>query len=670
MIIDTLSVLDFRVFSGAHKFDLTPKMKRGKQAPIILFGGLNGGGKTTILSALKLALYGKGVLGAAATVSDYHQYLKDCIHRAYNSIAKPSRSAIELTFRYAQHGEISTYHLVRDWYVENGEKIKEGLLISRDGHQLSELTYEQAQSFLNELIPIGVSELFFFDGEKIASLAEETTGDSLRDSINKLLGLDLIDRLDSDLSVLIRTRAAKKASEERKAKISDAQVEYDELHQSLECIKDKILDLRLEISQVNSNLSNIESSINGRGGAWNASREEESAKLGSLVANKRNIESSLHELLSGILPLTITKRLNSRLIAQLEVERDEAKAKVLSDYLKLQQDRFVQELEKNLPGASEYKNVLDAAFLSTFGEAVSRGSNTTEKVHELSESGSVGMTHRLLDGVTSLKSRVKDLVEELHETESAIDSAGENIARAPDDSIIAPLFREQGVFQERLAALNEKRIILVDQAKATLQKMSPISRRLDELNADMAKSQDGERTFALAQSARDVLKEFASRARVQKIAELESQFYSSFNGLARKDDRHLSIKVNPVTFEITLVDDSGFLIRKAELSAGEKQIFAISILEALARTSGRSLPVVIDTPLGRLDSLHRKKLLENYFPQTSHQVVILSTDTEINYDFYESLRASISHSYHLIYNPETRSTEVEEGYFWRWKESV
>nr|WP_259284696.1 AAA family ATPase [Pseudomonas sp. 1079] len=210
MIIDSLSVLDFRVFSGAHGFDLVPKIKRGKNAPIVLFGGLNGGGKTTILSALKLALYGKGVLGSGATVAEYHQYLRECIHRAHNSIAKPTRAAVELTFRYAQYGVISSYQLTRDWFVDHAGKVKEGLIISRDGHPLTELSYDQAQAFLNELIPIGVSELFFFDGEKIASLAEETSGDALRESINKLLGLDLIDRLHSDLSVIIRGRSIKK----------------------------------------------------------------------------------------------------------------------------------------------------------------------------------------------------------------------------------------------------------------------------------------------------------------------------------------------------------------------------------------------------------------------------------------------------------------------------
>src|SRR5690606_33202414 len=100
----------------------------------------------------------------------------------------------------------------------------------------------------------------------------------------------------------------------------------------------------------------------------------------------------------------------------------------------------------------------------------------------------------------------------------------------------------------------------------------------------------------------------------------------------------------PDAYSVTLFDQTGMLVDKKALSAGEKQIYAIAMLEALGRTSGRSLPLIIDTPLGRLDSKHRDKLVNNYFPTASHQVVILSTDTEIDESFYSALSPEISHA--------------------------
>lgn len=670
MIIDSLSVLDFRVFSGAHDFDLVPKIKRGKNAPIVLFGGLNGGGKTTILSALKLALYGKGVLGSVATVAEYHQYLRECIHRAHNSIAKPTRSAVELTFRYAQYGVISSYQLTRDWFVDHAGKVKEGLIISRDGHPLTELSYDQAQAFLNELIPIGVSELFFFDGEKIASLAEETSGDALRESINKLLGLDLIDRLHSDLSVIIRGRSIKKASEDRKQKISDAERTYNDLNEHLAEVREKLLLMRVNTVEANKNLGNIEASINARGGAWSASRQEETVNLDALVSDKKAIEHTLHDMLSGLLPFAITQSLNEKLLAQIDAEQRAEKAQVLSEYLQRQQSNFLAEVESAFDMTKDQLPALQDIFLRTFGSEVSNSAEQQAPVHELSDTQRFSITHRLQNDVGSLQQRAADLVMTLQETDSQIESARENIARAPDEKVLIPLFSEQGQLQGRLSALEEQKSVMAEEAKALLARLSVAARQLDDLYTEIAESQEEERLTGLAQNAKDVLKEFSTRARIEKLKELESQFYTSFNGLARKEDRNLSIQIDPNTFEVLLIDDEGVILRKEELSAGEKQIFAISILEALARTSGRSLPVVIDTPLGRLDSVHRKKLVENYFPKTSHQVIILSTDTEIDYAFYEGLQGSISHSYHLVYNPETRSTQAEEGYFWRWAQNA
>ena len=88
-------------------------------------------------------------------------------------------------------------------------------------------------------------------------------------------------------------------------------------------------------------------------------------------------------------------------------------------------------------------------------------------------------------------------------------------------------------------------------------------------------------------------------------------------------------------------------------------------MDALLTCSGRSLPLVIDTPLGRLDSKHRERLVKEYFPRAAHQVVVLSTDTEVDQRFYEDLAPHLSHSYHLQFDEETGSTKVEEGYFWR-----
>ena len=73
--------------------------------------------------------------------------------------------------------------------------------------------------------------------------------------------------------------------------------------------------------------------------------------------------------------------------------------------------------------------------------------------------------------------------------------------------------------------------------------------------------------------------------------------------------------------------------------------------------------MIVDTPLGRLDTKHRMHLVERYFPFASHQVILLSTDEEITGEYLEALRPKIGRCYRLVHDDATRCTKVELGYF-------
>lgn len=95
------------------------------------------------------------------------------------------------------------------------------------------------------------------------------------------------------------------------------------------------------------------------------------------------------------------------------------------------------------------------------------------------------------------------------------------------------------------------------------------------------------------------------------------------------------LTIDDKTYEVRISDRYGHEIKKSGLSAGEKEVFAISLLWGLAQTSQLKLPIIIDTPLSRLDSTHRDNIVNNYFPNAGEQVVILSTDTEIDTNYYQ-----------------------------------
>jgi DNA sulfur modification protein DndD len=133
--------------------------------------------------------------------------------------------------------------------------------------------------------------------------------------------------------------------------------------------------------------------------------------------------------------------------------------------------------------------------------------------------------------------------------------------------------------------------------------------------------------------------------------------------LLRKQHLITDVEIDPATHTVTLTGVDGHPLPAKDLSAGERQLLAVALLWGLARAAGQPLPVVIDTPLGRLDGSHREHLLERYFPLASHQVVLLSTDTEIDQEGYARIARQVGRSYLLEFDPETNATFVEDGYF-------
>jgi len=171
MILTRLTVNDFGVFRNEHTVDLSPKDGRS----IILFGGKNGAGKSTVLEALRLCLYGAGALGVAVSKDDYLSFLGSRIHTNPHALIQPTFASIQVEFSYSQADGLGTYKVTRSWERRNGNKVSEFLSVERNGKTLEEIEAENWQDFIRELIPPGVSQLFFFDGEKIQQLAEDTT---------------------------------------------------------------------------------------------------------------------------------------------------------------------------------------------------------------------------------------------------------------------------------------------------------------------------------------------------------------------------------------------------------------------------------------------------------------------------------------------------------------
>jgi DNA sulfur modification protein DndD len=152
-----------------------------------------------------------------------------------------------------------------------------------------------------------------------------------------------------------------------------------------------------------------------------------------------------------------------------------------------------------------------------------------------------------------------------------------------------------------------------------------------------------------------------TRRHVERIAGFVIE---ALQQLLRKELLITDLRIDPETYDVDLRGADGQEILASQLSAGERQLLAVALLWGLARAGGQPLPVVIDTPLGRLDGSHRDRLIERYFPQASHQVILLSTDQEIDEEAWAKLQRHTGHAYQLEFDEVTGGSTVRSGYFW------
>jgi DNA sulfur modification protein DndD len=162
----------------------------------------------------------------------------------------------------------------------------------------------------------------------------------------------------------------------------------------------------------------------------------------------------------------------------------------------------------------------------------------------------------------------------------------------------------------------------------------------------------------------NLLNAFIIKLRKNKIHLLQEKTFGMYKLLSSRSGLIKDLRIDEKTYEITINDRNGHEMKKSGLSAGEKEIFAVSLLWGLAQTSQLNLPIIIDTPLSRLDSVHRDNIVNNYFPNAAEQVIILSTDTEIDNNYFKALEPHLSGAGKLIFSDINELSTYQEGYFW------
>ncbi|SFC60044.1 DNA sulfur modification protein DndD [Streptomyces aidingensis] len=656
MLLRKIVLKDFGAYRGTQTLDL--HTHPGK--PIVLIGGLNGCGKTTLLDALQLVLYGPRARCSARGNRPYETYLRECINRK----ADPEEgSSLTLDFSITVEGEKRVYSVTRSWSV-SGKSLRERVTVFIDG-RWDQVVSAGWADHVEDLLPLEIGSLFFFDGEKIESLADpERASAVIRSAVDSLLGVNTVEQLRTDLQVLQRR---KRLSEEDQAvigQIRQLEARYQQADSEVQAAHGHAGELRVQLDKRLDELKQAEEAFAHEGGELFTQREALRQRRKDAAKHLASTQESLIGLAAGALPLQLLSEQLGAVRKQAAIEQQATESTQVLQTL-VGRDQDILDRFGPLLSASDFEALRD--YLET-DRRQRELTGETERILGLSLDGYAQLAG-LEQILANEQQRARELLDLASQQAAEVDALDRQLQGVPTEERIAARQAEQA---EALQAVHHAEAVLanaIEAYEASKRRRAAAKAELDAAYERQAakkfEAEENERINAHCERQRNLLERFKEALLKRHISRLEVAVLESFTRLMRKSGLVRDLRIDTDRgYQLTLTDESGDTVDPGRLSAGERQLLAVSLVWGLARVAGNWLPSVIDTPLGRLDSRHREHLVDRYFPHAGDQVLLLSTDEEIDERLFQRLRPSVAHTYTLVHDDTTFTTTVEPGYWW------
>ncbi len=658
MYFTKVELHNYGIYKGTHEMILTNKIGNRN---ITLVGGLNGRGKTTFHDAILLALYGKQALKYInEKTRSYDKLLLDHI----NKHAKNEETYIAVSLCLDDETKL---RIKRSWSAI-GKKVTQKTTVEKNG-VVDKYLGESWNYYIEEILPFGIARFFFFNNEKITQLADDTSFEQIKSSIKSAIGVSAIEKaIEHTDEVIRRKKSALQAFEH-----SEINVGYQEVDNQINDIDRRLAratevanDLELRCENAAAALEVAEKEFWASGGDLSRNREAIKKEMQKI---SDEVESILAEILQLAIDASTPLFMCKHLVIEsynTEIDMQQSEAKRYSEKVILQLQRQILDRlgETNLDQTSLalVKNIVNEILVSHISP------NATESNNQNMSATSMMLYKKIISNVfQTISQRIESLINHVNAQESEWMSLDAHLGAADEKTLAMQLFEAlKNVEREKAIADNEYQRQLDSIESLKRQREILVKRRVQLIKQIAEKenaNDDNARIVKYAAMSMEVLTEFKIRLQKEKVSKLSETATNCFKQLVQKDSLVSAINIDPKTLDVTILDFDGNELLKHQLSAGEQQMFAISIVWALALTSGYKAPVIIDTPMARLDSSNRANFVTKYLPAASSQVMVLSTDEEVYGRYLDLVRDNVVDYYTLLYREEEQCTSIVHGYF-------
>lgn len=669
MKFTAIELEDIFAYYGPSRIDLS-ECADGKN--IVLVQGANGAGKTSLLNAIKLLFVGaqderqRRVMQGqpAINAKTYVMGAPGRWYGVFNRHARAEGRPASVALTWEDRGQL--YRAERLFALTpGGVDYRETLTISLNGTPLSD---SEARAFIRSLLPHEVVPFFFFDGEQIQSLADARFGKEQAE-IERLLGLSFIGQLLTEISAFEKAKKSANLEGDVRAEIVDLQGKADAADARAEAARlarTEIETERMELDREKALADAERDSL--RGGLSDAERKRMEGRIAMVALQREQIAADiavrlppeapmlanlplarqafelLDSAISGSADRTLSGRLHSELPDQLIAGLSDLEPQVALS------DRQQTDFRRQVGAALETNGVSTRPVSSPVLQALS-----PRRMKELRDQFFLWQAHgadtasRQADQLRTLRSLLHEergLRRELHEAEITSEEARARFAVLTE--VVEGLDVE---INETVARATARGIEETAAVKEAADFRAAISDKYAE-HADLVAKN---KIYQFARRAKAALEAYKDERRRQIRASVEDRLRDHIEVLLARSQLVRDVRLSD-QFSITYLDSEGEPVARHSLSAGMRQMAAMAMLWSLKEEADRPMPVVIDTPLGRIDAENRGLLVDEYFPHAGNPLILLPTNSEITVEDYDTLIDHVAKRYVIDNEGGTRAS--------------
>ena len=717
MIINSIKLKNFRSYEDETEFSFSPKDNKN----IVLIGGENGAGKSTLFEAIKLCIYGPMSYGYLGSNGNYLTKIKNNINNnAFKNDIVDCNISLSLSF--TEGTQINEYNLSRTWEYVN-QKIKETFTVDKNGKTLNNDEILYFNKYLQSLLPPSLFDFFFFDGEELTEFfVGKNSSTSLKEAVLQLFNYDTFDILKKHLLSLQRNMSKSNNSLSEVQTIYDEALErVKEINSKIDSCNSSILNKEELLDNLKTKKNILDEEFKSSGGILETERAEINSLINKLENERFTLNQEIKDFCNDILPFIIVSDLLADTKTQIENEDNIASYNAIKT--KLSADVIEKSFNKipNLNNCNtDYEEVAIAILENMFN------SNELDNINEIlmlssdQKHNTLSIINKILTNKSTYSNNIKNNFIRLKSIANELKQLRDRLNSTISGELLDKYLENISIVNNEIITVENAIVSLHHLLESLNLELSNAEYHYTRAKNQYSASLQNNNVLELSSNLTDYLDALLATLSKDKLKLIEDNFIEIFSLIIRKNEYVSSIVIDDnfdttlyvardyASFEVeNIITNLGIndiskkygrmfiedLLTKFNVSSldevikhfntnptmelielrtkvnvndfskGEKQIYILCLIWALIKSSGIDVPFIIDTPYARIDETHRKALTLEYLPNISKQVIILSTNEEIDANLYNVIKPYICDEYLLLYNEKGRKTEVKKGYF-------